>query len=269
MNDGTWLVEDDVTPQRRSKGTRHGQRADDELDDAARIELMSAISAGLAHDLNSPLTALVLQLQEMARDLFVAERMAGGADGRSAFDACRASLVALEETTDFLRRLVHDFLRACGGPSTRTGATMARAAVSAAVRLTRTLVCERATVEVAVPADLVVAVDDGTVIRLLMHLIINAADAFTTRQALASRIRVSGRRAPSGVAIDVADNGPGVPEEVRPRLFQPFTTSKAGGLGLGLVVARSLARRAGGDVELVTTGPEGTVFRLTLPSMRD
>ncbi len=67
--------------------------------------------------------------------------------------------------------------------------------------------------------------------------------------------------------IDIADNGPGIPEQVRDKLFQPFVSAaRPGGSGLGLAIARDLARAHGGDLLLVSTGAEGTVFRIVLPA---
>ncbi|MBV9330676.1 MAG: ATP-binding protein, partial [Alphaproteobacteria bacterium] len=67
---------------------------------------------------------------------------------------------------------------------------------------------------------------------------------------------------------DISDNGPGLPSAVRERLFQPFVSSqRRGGSGLGLAIARELALGHGGDVALIASGPEGTLFRITLPDV--
>ncbi len=76
---------------------------------------------------------------------------------------------------------------------------------------------------------------------------------------------MTARRAAAAVTIDVADNGCGVSAPMLDRLLS--ATSKGRGLGLGLVVARALVRRARGDLDLVATGPDGTVFRCTLPGV--
>ena len=66
-------------------------------------------------------------------------------------------------------------------------------------------------------------------------------------------------------AIEIADDGPGLPEAVRAELFRPFAGSmRRGGSGLGLAIARDLMVAHGGDIELVDTGPAGTTFRLSL-----
>ncbi len=69
------------------------------------------------------------------------------------------------------------------------------------------------------------------------------------------------------VALDVTDDGPGIPEEVRPRVFEPYVTTRppGEGMGLGLAIAKKILLDHGGDLELRTTSPEGTTFRLLLP----
>ena len=67
------------------------------------------------------------------------------------------------------------------------------------------------------------------------------------------------------LAIELADDGPGLPDAVRANLFRPFTsTHRAGGSGLGLAIARDLMLAHGGDIGLVATSPGGTTFRLPL-----
>ena len=69
------------------------------------------------------------------------------------------------------------------------------------------------------------------------------------------------------VRITLSDNGPGIAPEVAPRLFTPFTTSKAGGLGLGLSLSQTLAQGMGGDLSGVNMGAGGAVFTLSLPRL--
>ena len=68
--------------------------------------------------------------------------------------------------------------------------------------------------------------------------------------------------------IEVIDRGPGVPEALRARLFEPFVTAapEAGGTGLGLAIARELTLAMGGDLTLARTGAEGATFRIILPA---
>jgi signal transduction histidine kinase len=119
-----------------------------------------------------------------------------------------------------------------------------------------------------VPAEIQVDADPEQLFRILLNLLRNAGETVSGSER--GEIRVTGSRNGPRVTIDIADNGPGVPERVRERLFQPFAgTARPGGSGLGLVIARDLARAHGGDVTLISTGPQGTVFRVEIPNRRD
>jgi signal transduction histidine kinase len=99
----------------------------------------------------------------------------------------------------------------------------------------------------------------------LSNLLRNAGAAGATRIAIGARADNEDEET-RRIVIDVADNGPGLPENVRQRLFQPFAGSpRDGSTGLGLAIVRDLARAHGGDIALISTGETGTAFRLTLP----
>jgi len=97
---------------------------------------------------------------------------------------------------------------------------------------------------------------------ILLNLIRNAIEA--TAGQLDASVRLSVEHAPGGsLTLRVADNGPGLPAEVRERLFQPFLTTKSSGTGLGLAIARSLARSLGGDLFFKHAQPHGTAALVT------
>ncbi|HET9148408.1 MAG TPA: ATP-binding protein, partial [Acetobacteraceae bacterium] len=103
--------------------------------------------------------------------------------------------------------------------------------------------------------------DRTQIFRALSNLMRNAAEA------QASRITVSAAASPRFITLKIADNGPGLPESAQANLFRPFIGSgRRGGTGLGLAIARDLVRAHGGELDLVSSGPEGTVFRMTLPA---
>jgi signal transduction histidine kinase len=116
-------------------------------------------------------------------------------------------------------------------------------------------------------ADRVTA-DPEQLHRMLANLLRNARQAIEAQgeRAEPGRIEVSLAREGAVAVIRVADNGPGVPERSQARLFQPFAGStRPGGAGLGLAIARELAAGHGGDLVLAQTGPQGAVFELRLP----
>ncbi len=105
-----------------------------------------------------------------------------------------------------------------------------------------------------------------------MNLVRNSVEALENMEAedgCLKRVQFNAWSADSATAvIEVADTGPGVPQAVREKLFTPFSSSRSGGSGLGLVIAADLVRGHGGDIMLVTpagTGESGTTFRITLP----
>ena len=101
---------------------------------------------------------------------------------------------------------------------------------------------------------------------LLLELFLNAHD-FT--DSATGRIVVSRRAAAGRVVVEIADNGPGVPPEQHPRLFQMFMPFPATRMGMGLAYARALARANGGDITETGTYGQGACFRIELPEASD
>jgi signal transduction histidine kinase len=122
-----------------------------------------------------------------------------------------------------------------------------------------------------VPPDLMVDADRDQMMRVLTNLMRNAIQALDARPAASGdtpdgRVSLKARREGSLAIIEIADNGPGIPEQVRPRLFEAFqSAAKTGGVGLGLAIAAELVRAHGGEVRVAETGPGGTTFIIRLP----
>jgi signal transduction histidine kinase len=99
--------------------------------------------------------------------------------------------------------------------------------------------------------------------RVFHNLLLNACQAVRPDSG---RVEVNIRESREGLEIRVADNGPGIPEPIRHRLFEPFVSyGKENGIGLGLTVVQKISQEHGGAVCVETTSEEGTVFRLSLP----
>ena len=113
-----------------------------------------------------------------------------------------------------------------------------------------------------------VSADPDQLHRMLANLLRNAREAIEHQEVRRrrGRIVVSLARTADASLVRVADNGPGVPERVRERLFQPFAGSgRPDGAGLGLAIARELAQGHGGDLALIETSDKGATFELRLP----
>jgi signal transduction histidine kinase len=115
-----------------------------------------------------------------------------------------------------------------------------------------------------VRAEVMVYADRDQLFRVLMNLSRNAVQALGDGGGL---ISVGAWQAGDDLVIELADTGKGIPNAARTHLFEAFSGSaRPGGTGLGLPIAREIMRAHGGDIELVQSGAEGTVFRLTLPA---
>lgn len=155
----------------------------------------------------------------------------------------------------------------------RTGAAIRRSHELVTTLLERALTLLRAHPDAAgvrlvethcEPLESSALVDGKQVERAIYNLLLNACQSARTGEAEA-RVKVRLDIRNGMIVIEVEDNGPGVPENIRNSLFQPFVSEgKQKGSGLGLTLAHCVAAEHGGEVILVTTGPGETIFRITI-----
>jgi signal transduction histidine kinase len=210
-----------------------------------RLTALGTVVAKVSHDVRGILTPVLLQADRLRKHADPAVRRAGD------------SLVqAVERAIDLVHRTL-DFARDGPPPPLLTPIRL-RALVAEAAESVRGAVA-LFELDNRIPPDQEVEADRNHLFRVLANLLRNAAEAG------AGRVRARAREDGDILAIELADDGPGLPEAVRANLFRPFTISRrAGGSGLGLAIARDLMLAHGGDIGLVATGPRGTTFRLTL-----
>ena len=103
----------------------------------------------------------------------------------------------------------------------------------------------------------------------LINLIVNARQAVNGRApaAGAPNVTLSTRSTPQGVAITVTDNGSGIGDADLPRVFDPYFTTKRGGTGLGLPIAKNIIEGLGGVLSVVSTAGQGTEMRIEFPTL--
>ncbi len=121
--------------------------------------------------------------------------------------------------------------------------------------------------------DVLVAISPLNLQQVLLNLLLNARKVM---RRTGGRMSVTGRATPDLVHLEVADSGPGIPEEIRDRLFEPFVTHRHDptdatqrGTGLGLCICRDLVRSAGGTIGVESVPGQGATFHLTLPRAAD
>lgn len=219
-----------------------------ELLDAHRLASIGQVASGVAHELNNPLGVILGYLTLLRRSDDREELRIIEDETRQA-QAIVAGLLELARPVRLDRSEVdlHELAREVIARLEETGR-----ASGVAVRLTD----ERA------PR---VDADEGKLRQIALNLIENAVEACREAGTHAPLVEIHCRERDGRVWLDVEDRGPGIPPETRARVFEPFFTTRSRGHGLGLAIARSLARAHGGDIRLEPREGGGTRASLWLP----
>ncbi|WP_247887152.1 PAS domain-containing sensor histidine kinase [Azospirillum sp. SYSU D00513] len=241
----------------RQKTERRVQELQAELLHLSRVGELGQMVSALAHEINQPLAAA-------GNYLNAGLRLLGAAAPANALSAIGKALDQTTRASQIIRRLRELVKRGEPGRQPEDLAktieeACALALVGAKEHGVR-VVFELAT-EVP-PAS----IDRIQIQQVLLNLIRNAVEAM----AGAPRRELTIRMEPAEegmIGIAVIDSGPGLPEEIRAKLFQPFSTTKESGLGVGLSVCRSIVEAHGGHIRAEDNPGGGTVFRFTVPAV--
>ncbi len=235
----------------------------------AATEAIAQMQASIRQDLwrKSRLAALGTAVAKVNHDLrgvlatalLVSDRLSGSSDPKvrasapKLLDSIERAVALCSRTMEFVRE----------GPPTlnatrfplkaliEDAAVAAKAAASADEG--------RVTVIADAPPDLALMADRELLFRVVLNLARNAIEAG------ASRVTVSAAEQESTVAIDIADNGRGLPAALASDPFKPFQSGRRGGSGLGLSIVRDLVRAHGGEIMVAETGSSGTRFHIAMP----
>ena len=247
--------------------------AEVQLLDAARLATVGQMATGMAHEINQPLTVLQFAIEGLTGEVadnvhrddpdgFAADTMARL---RRMEDQIQRASGIIRSLQGFAHRSdkpdVFDVEQAIIGAVGLVDEQMRLAGIDLELRPTG-----------ALPA---VAGHANRLQQVLINLMINARDALGEADAAERKARGRGRislnarheAAGNAVVIEVADNGPGIPSEVLPRLFEPFFTTKPSGkgTGLGLSISSEIVRKMNGTIAVENRPEGGALFRLSLP----
>jgi signal transduction histidine kinase/CheY-like chemotaxis protein len=228
-------------------------RSRDALFQSEKLTALGALLAGVSHELNNPLSVVVGQsliLEEKADDPTIAAR---AAKIRKAAERCA--------------RIVQTFLAMARERPPERQPIDINHLIDAALEITSYgLRAANVTVRRALAPDLPSVIGDASQLhQLLANLIINAQHAMEGHSG-PRELHITTRRSPGGITIDIADTGPGIPEDQRNRVFEPFFTTRpiGAGTGLGLSFAYNVAAAHGGTLGLAPS-KQGARFVLELP----
>lgn len=223
-----------------------------------RVSEMGTLATSLAHELNQPLTAIANYV-ETARDILQEVPDEGTlAVIREALDECASQSVRAGQ---IVRRL-RDFI--ARGETERRIESLQRLITEASALALVGAGEQNLEVDVQLdPRTDRVLVDRIQIQQVILNLIRNAIEAMADSPV--QRLLISSERKPCGfIQVTVADSGPGLAEEVRERLFEPFRSTKATGLGLGLSISATIVSAHGGRIWAEPSKFGGTAFHFTI-----
>jgi len=219
--------------------------------EAERLRAFREVARRVAHEIKNPLTSMRIAVDQMRRTV-------GQADGRS-----ETAIQVLEAETDRLERLARefaDFGRLPEGPQSEVDL------VELLEELGRTGVPDGVRVAVrangaGTPHRAIIMGHYDPLRRAFANLLRNAAEAMKGQGAIDVTVTGDG----SGIAVTIADHGPGIADDVRQRVFEPYFTTKADGTGLGLALVRQTLEAHRGTIALTATPGGGATFAIVFP----
>lgn len=246
-----------VMDRRRRRSAEELSRRRIEMARLSRIAQLGELSGAIAHELNQPLTSILANAEAgsalLAQDppdlTEVAEVLRDIAE-----DDRRAADVIVN-----LRRLMGS------GAGGFEDADLNKVVQSTLRLVSNEMLARGVTVQLRLSREpLMVKADVQQLQQVLLNLVINAADAMAEQDkrhmTISTGLDVLDRR-----VLSVADNGPGLPEDLRDNPFKPFATSKSQGMGLGLSISQSIAEAHGGTLRFASSTRDGARIELALP----
>jgi signal transduction histidine kinase len=231
---------------------------------------LGVVAAGVAHELNNPISWLKASLELMRYHVQSIEQLVETSPIAPEADPYFKKMHdAFEKAESGVDRLF-DIVRGISLPlSSRPPSEVVdlREALRVTLELVGTELRDTAKIESALGETASVLGSVTKVSQVLLNLIVNAMQALHSRSIDQNRIRVSLEVDAEWARVEVADNGPGVREADSERIFEPFfTTKEAGGMGLGLPICRQIATELGGSLEVSRDSVlGGALFTLRLP----
>jgi PAS domain S-box-containing protein len=228
---------------------------------ADRLASLGRLAAGIAHEINNPLTYTALNLELAQRSL----RESGLPPSNVA--TLSHALAEAYDGAERVRGIVRALATFGRGDEETVGALDIHRALDAAIRIAENKIRYRARLVTRYDATSLVRGSELRLVQVFVNLLVNAADAIPEGNVDHHEIRV---RTKSGagdrVIVEVSDTGAGISPEIRARIFDPFFTTKSVGVGtgLGLAISHGIVTALGGEIAVESTPGEGATFRVTL-----
>jgi two-component system sensor kinase FixL len=218
------------------------------------------MAAGVAHELNQPLTAI-------ANYAHACERLLGrpGTDPSELREALHQIAAQTTRAADIIRRL-RTLARSRQAEHAPVGVNALVAELEELMRTDASLHGVELSLELA-PGLPEVSADAGQIQQVILNFLRNSLEALSTQHGGAPRVAISTSLADDrAVQLTVCDNGPGLSADAAKQVFDPFFSTKENGTGLGLAISSTIARAHGGTVGYRANKPRGVCFYIVVPT---
>jgi signal transduction histidine kinase len=259
---------------REARNRAEARKLREELTVCERMAATGMLAAGVAHEINNPLSALIANLEFISQGLsgqgLSGQGLRGGGN-ESIRDVVEEPLRDARDAAERIREIVRDVKLFSRPRDDAKGAVDIRRVLDSSIRMAWNEIKHRARLIQdygAVPAA------EGSEARLgqvFLNLLINAAHAMPEGKVSKNEIAVVARIDPAGrIMIEIRDSGSGIPSEIITRIFEPFFTTKPVGVGtgLGLSVCRRIVDDLGGEIRVESQVGKGSTFRVFLRPAR-
>lgn len=233
---------------------RELERRQDQLVQSKKLSSIGTLTAGVAHQLNNPLNNISTSCQIAIDELESKDQ-----------GLLLKMLQNIDQETLRARDVVKGLLEFSRSEKFRLRPVSLADTVNRSVRLVRSQIPADIVVTIEIPEDLVVPMDVQRMQEVFLNLLINAAQSIEKQGAITISSEIDA--AEERVIITVHDTGPGIPEEIRGQLFDPFYTTKeeGKGTGLGLSVVYGIIQKHNGEITVSSEPGQGASFYLRLP----
>ncbi len=243
------------------------------LVEADRLVSLGTMSAGIAHEVNNPLTYVMLHQDAILASL---DRLRPLVDGEALalIERMAQNVAIAQDGAQRVRRIVRDLRVFARADDDAREPVDVRAAIGRALSIAGHELRNKVTVDTDLPDLPHVLATEGRLTQVFLNLVINAAHAIVEGEPDRARLSIRGWRTDDAVGgagkvtIAITDAGAGIAPEHLPRLFEPFFTTKpvGEGTGLGLSVVHGIVTALGGTIEVTSQIGAGTTFMVTLPA---